>query len=111
MAPRLKKADGTLHWTRPARDLVNLVRGCNPWPGATTSSPGGPLTVWRAAAVAGAASAEPGTLVAHERTLAVQTVEGLLLPTEVQPENRRPMAWPDYLRGARLAAGVRMSLP
>ena len=68
LAPRLKKADGVLDWTRPAHDLVNLVRGCNPWPGATTMTPGGPLTIWRATRVPEPATTAPGTLVAHERT-------------------------------------------
>jgi methionyl-tRNA formyltransferase len=109
LAPRLKKSDGVLDWTRPAHDLVNLVRGCNPWPGATTMTPGGPLTIWRATRVPEPATAAPGTLIAHERTLAVTTGDGLLLPTHIQPENRRPMAWADYLRGARLATGTRLS--
>jgi len=39
LAPRLKRADGYLDWRRPARELVNVVRGCNPWPGALTRSP------------------------------------------------------------------------
>jgi methionyl-tRNA formyltransferase len=103
LAPRLKKSDGALDWSRPARDLVNLVRGCNPWPGATTSTPAGPLAVWRARAVEGAGA--PGTLVAHERTLAIATGDGALLPLEVQPESRRAVAWDVYLRGARLTAG------
>jgi methionyl-tRNA formyltransferase len=109
-APRLKKSDGVLNWTRPARDLVNLVRGCNPWPGATTVTPGGPLTVWRATAVGESVPAPAGTLVAHGRTLAVATGDGILVPTEVQPENRRPMPWADYLRGARFSAGASVSV-
>jgi methionyl-tRNA formyltransferase len=111
LAPRLKKSDGVLDWTRPAQDLVNLVRGCNPWPGATTTTPSGPLTIWRATRVPGPATAAPGTVVTHGRTLAVTTGDGLLLPTTIQPENRRPMAWADYLRGARLATGTRLSAP
>ncbi|HUF93258.1 MAG TPA: methionyl-tRNA formyltransferase [Candidatus Limnocylindria bacterium] len=111
LAPRLKKSDGVLDWTRPARDLVNLVRGCNPWPGATTATPAGPLTVWRATAIAGLSAAPPGSLVEHGRTLAVAAGDGLLVPTDVQPENRRPMPWADYLRGARLAAGTRLAAP
>jgi len=109
LAPRLKKADGALDWRRPARELVSLVRGCNPWPGATTGAPGGGLTVWRARVVAG--DAPPGTLVGHERTLAVATGEGALLPLEVQPASRRAVAWEEYLRGARLAAGQRLTAP
>jgi methionyl-tRNA formyltransferase len=107
LAPRLKKTDGALDWRRPAADLVNLVRGCNPWPGATTRAPGGTLTLWRARSVAG--EAPPGTLVAHERTLAVATGAGAVLPLEVQPESRRAVAWDQYLRGARLAAGQRLA--
>jgi methionyl-tRNA formyltransferase len=109
LAPRLKKTDGVLDWPRPATALVNLVRGCNPWPGATTTAAGGSLTIWRARAVAGGGA--PGTLIAHERTLAVATGEGALLPLEVQPESRRAIVWDDYLRGARLTAGRPLSAP
>jgi methionyl-tRNA formyltransferase len=109
LAPRLKKSDGVLDWARPARDLVNLVRGCNPWPGASTRGAEGGLTVWRARGVAG--NGEPGILIPHERTLAVATGAGAVLPLEVQPESRRAVGWDAYLRGARLAAGQRFSAP
>lgn len=110
-APRLKKSDGHLDWERPARDLVNLVRGCNPWPGALTSSRSGRLTIWRARAVGAGPSDPPGTLVRHGDDVAVATSDGLLLPIDVQPENRRAMPWPEYLRGARLTTGVRLLTP
>ena len=110
-APRLKKVDGAIDWTKRARDIVNLARGCNPWPGATATAPGGTLTIWRARALAGAARDAPGTLAAHDGALGVATGDGLLLPVEVQPENRRAMSWADYLRGARLAEGARFGAP
>src|SRR5438445_12322034 len=50
-APRLKKVDGAVDWTKRARDIVNLARGCNPWPGATATAPGGTLTIWRGRAL------------------------------------------------------------
>jgi methionyl-tRNA formyltransferase len=109
LAPRLKKTDGVIDWQRPARDVANLVRGCNPWPGATTTGPGGTLTLWRARAVAG--TGVPGTLLAHDRTLVVATGEDALLPLEVQPESRRAVPWDEFLRGARLAAGQRLVTP
>jgi methionyl-tRNA formyltransferase len=43
--------------------------------------------------------------VPHERTLAVATGEGALVPLEVQAESRRAVGWDEFLRGARLAAG------
>ena len=111
LARRLKKTDGHLDWTRPALELSNQIRGCNPWPGALTATPAGHLRIWRARRVDVAVAAAPGALVAHEGGLAIVTGQGLALPLEVQPENRRAVAWPEFLRGARLAAGVRFTAP
>jgi methionyl-tRNA formyltransferase len=111
LAPRLKKTDGILDWTRPARELTDRIRGCNPWPGASTATSGGPLRIWRARPLAIAVSAVPGTLVAAGDTLAVASGEGLVLPIEVQPESRRAVAWTEFLRGARLGAGARFTAP
>ncbi len=109
-APRLKKEDGFLDWTEPAQALVNRVRGCNPWPGARAFSAAGTLMFWRATALEGSTRAEPGTLVrTADGTLAVATAAGLLLPREVQPENRRIMAWSAFLRGARMGPGARFT--
>jgi methionyl-tRNA formyltransferase len=114
LAPRLKKEDGWLRPDEPARDLVNRVRGCNPWPGAALMTSAGRLLIWRATAVPAPSSAPPGTLIPSPlgpSGLGVATGDGLLLPTEVQPENRKAMSWPDFLRGARLDAGARVSEP
>jgi methionyl-tRNA formyltransferase len=110
LAPRLKKTDGHLDWTRPARELADRVRGCNPWPGALTATPAGPLRIWRARPIAGA-PAEPGTLVVADGGVAVASGDGLVLPVEVQPESRRAVGWAEFLRGARLGAGAHFTAP
>lgn len=108
LAPRLKKSDGFLDWTRPAQEVVNLVRGCNPWPGALTMTErAGKVTILHARAVGHGRGDPPGTVMRVGEDLGISTEDGVLVPIEVQPENRRPMSWPDYLRGARLAAGAR----
>ena len=110
LAPRLKKEDGSLRLGEPARQLVNRVRGCNPWPGAAIMTPAGRLLIWRAVAVPHAAWAEPGTLVVTgPGALCIATGEGLLLPVLVQPENRKAMTWEDFLRGARIGPGARVT--
>lgn len=111
-APRLRKDDGHLRFAEPARALVNRVRGCNPWPGATADGPRGKLLIWQARALDESSSAEPGQLVRSESgALALATGTGLLLPSLVQPENRRIMAWRDFLLGARLGPGARFGPP
>jgi methionyl-tRNA formyltransferase len=110
LAPRLKKEDGWLRLNEPAKSLVDRVRGCNPWPGAAAMTPAGRLLIWRAAAVPHASVAAPGTLVpSGPGTVCIATGRGLLLPVQVQPENRKAMAWEDFLRGARLGPGTRVS--
>lgn len=104
LAPRLRKEDGLLDWTQSAASLVARVRGLNPWPGAATAGPGGRLVLWRARAIAG--RGEPGALALADGRLVVGTGVGLIEPLEVQPENRRPMSWNAYLRGARLGPGA-----
>lgn len=108
-APRLRKLDGAVDWSQRKGDIVNLVRGCNPWPGATTPTPAGTLTLWRARAIT-ATPAPVGTLVPHEQTLAIAAGDGLVLPVDVQPENRKAMRWSEWLRGARLQAGDRIGV-
>jgi len=108
LAPRLKKSDGHLDWREPARALVGRIHGCNPWPGAVTLAPGGRLLIWRATAVDADPGAPPGTLVGAAEDLRVAAGTGTVAPIEVQPENRRALAWRDYLRGARLRPGDRL---
>jgi methionyl-tRNA formyltransferase len=103
-APRLRKADGVLDWTRPAAELAARVRGLNPWPGAFTGTPVGRLLVWRARAVPGVG--DPGRVTAADDGLYIGTGAGLIQPIEVQPENRRVMPWETFLRGARLEPGA-----
>jgi len=113
-APRLKRTDGYLDWSRSARELVNIVRGCNPWPGAVARGPAGTLTIWRATALGTRQTLAPGTLggpTVESEELAIATADGWLCPVEVQPENRRAMSWSDYLRGARIAPGVTFVKP
>ena len=137
LAPRLKKEDGWLRPTEAARDLVDRIRGCNPWPGAALLTPVGRLLIWRARALPGtrpspghahpplppgrgqgeAAKVRAQSRGARRRgpatsgQLGIATGAGILLPIEVQPENRKAMPWADFLRGARLEPGARVTEP
>jgi methionyl-tRNA formyltransferase len=110
LAPRLRKEDGWLRLVEPARAIVDRVRGCNPWPGAALMTPAGRLLVWRAAVVPHATAAPAGTLVSTgPGAPCIATGDGLARPILVQPENRKAMPWEDFLRGARLGPGARLT--
>ncbi len=123
-APKLKKEDGLIDWKRSAREIVNLVRGVNPWPGAYTHLDGKPLKIWKAAAAARPVTAPgayavrsapatsavaPGTILAaslHESLLvACGTGEAVAL-LNVQTEGKKPLTTPEFLRGRALLPGL-----
>jgi len=109
---KLTKEDGRLDWTRPAVELERRVRAMNPWPGAHTTLPveagGAGLLVWTARTHATAPAATPGTLLETGPRLLVATGAGALELLTVQALGKRPLPAPDFLRGARLAAGQRL---
>ena len=110
-APMLTKEHGRIDWSRPAREVRDLVRGMTPWPSAFALHAGKTLKVL-SSAVAGesGAAGEPGEVVALGRDgISVACGEGVLRLHAVQPEGGKAMdAWA-YAQGRRVAAGERLS--
>jgi len=122
-APRFTREDAAIDWRRPASAIVNLVRACDPWPGAFTyvrDRGGAPqeLKIWRAAAAAvpgGAHASPPGTILrlpTDDRVpLVVASGDGAVLAHEVQPAAGRRMTAGAYARGHALETGAVLGSP
>ena len=110
-APPLDKRAGVVDWSRPARAVCDLIRGVDPWPGATTTASGEPLKLFApsvASDEAGAAPAEPGRILAVNDSIVVACGEGAARVGEVQAPGKRRIAAGDFARGRRLSPGVRL---
>ena len=112
-APALTKQEGIIDWCRPAQTIVNQVRACFPWPGATSALAGRYLKITRAAVVEGVVSRHEGNCgeiveIRPVEGFVVQARGGAVLVQELQPAGRRVMAAGEFLRGARLSAGMRL---
>ncbi len=115
-APRLKKSDGAVDWSRPALAIKNQVRAFEPWPKTftfwhRTDGPPvrlilGPLDVVDADAPPGT---EPGTVleVSKER-LVIASGRGAVVPRSIQPAGKRMLPVEEFLRGYRLKPGDRL---
>ncbi len=101
LAPMLKKEDGLIEWSWPARAVHNRVRGMQPWPGAYTTFRGQTLQIWRTRLREDAAP--PGVLRKIGRTLVAGCGGGggveLL---EVQLEGKKRMSGEAFANGQRL---------
>ena len=110
-APRLRKEEGLIDWTQPARRIHDQVRGLYPWPHAYSYLEGARLIVWKTAVIRlkpDSTPAMPGTIVDVTRdTIEVATGDGLIAFTEVQAEGRRPMSTRDFLAGRPVRPGTK----
>lgn len=98
-APRLRREDGWLDFTRPAPELERQVRAFDPWPGTFTFWNHRRLKVLRAHAEP-LPSPGPGQPMVVDGLPAVGTGEGVLVLDLVQPEGRKAISGDAFLRGA-----------
>jgi methionyl-tRNA formyltransferase len=107
-APMLRKEHGRIDWSRPAKDVRNLVRGMTPWPSACAGHDGKTIKVL--AADLCAATGEPGEIVSiGKEGIAVACGDGGLCIRQLQPEGGKPMPSWSYVQGRRMAKGERLS--
>ena len=125
-APKLTKADGVLDWTTSADALWRRVRAFHPWPLATATYAGAPLTIHEAWPLASSPSGQagtgtpPGTVVRGDgspltpllpgRTAqaVVACGEGALALLRVQRPGKRALPIEEYLRGNQAFIGARL---
>ena len=110
LARKLGKQDGVLDFAWSADEIRRRVHGLNPWPGVTVSFRGQPLKLLRGATSGShppaPVSQQPGgTILDAARGLVACGGGTTLEVMEVQPAGKRSMAWADFARGARVAAG------
>jgi methionyl-tRNA formyltransferase len=100
-APMLTKDMCPIDWSRSAREIIDHVRGLDPWPVATTMIQGKRFKIYAVRPVDRTTDKEPGTLLALTKTgLEIACGGGgVLVITVLQAEGGKRMAAPDYFRG------------
>jgi methionyl-tRNA formyltransferase len=116
-APRLKKTDGLIDWSRPAAAIKNQIRALEPWPKTYTfwhrqKGPPlrlifGPVTVENPAGN----NAPLGTVLeAKEARLLIAAGSGAVAPKSIQPVGKRLMSIDEFLRGYPVQPGDRFGM-
>lgn len=109
-APKLKKSDGHIDWSRSAEQIRNQIRAMQPWPKS--------FTYWlrderehlrliiEKVCVAPAIDGTPGEVIAVEgERLEVATGDGVLRIDTLQPAGKRALGASDFLRGYPVQVG------
>ena len=112
LAPIMKREDGLIDWGMPAFEIVNRVRGFQPFPTAFTYLEGQKLALWETSAAGRESNSSllAGQVVsAHGDSFVIYCGDGSLLNVEsLQPEGKRRMSVRDFLNGFNVWAGAVM---
>jgi len=107
-APKLTREIARIDWTKDATAIARLIRGLDPRPGAWTALDGAELKLFGARVADGPGQAGEA-LTADGRLLIAAGSGGAVEVEEVQPAGKARMGADDWLRGARLAPGRRLT--
>ncbi|HVP00108.1 MAG TPA: methionyl-tRNA formyltransferase [Bryobacteraceae bacterium] len=103
LAPILKREDGHIDWKMPGREILNRVRGFQPWPGAYGFLRGRRFHVWRGAMAEHELAA--GRILIEGKRLFTGCGGGAIELLEVQMEGKKRMPAAAFLNGFSIAAG------
>ena len=112
-APRLKKEQGAVDWSRAAAAIKNQVRALQPWPKTYTfwqRPQGDPLRLIleKVHVEPRAAGQSPGTVLeAHDDRLVIATGDAALAIDLIQPAGKRVLSAAEFLRGYGVRPGER----
>ena len=110
LAPKITKDMTIIDWSRPARELHNLVRGLTPTPGAATIIKGKRIKIkeTRVDNDDNGSNYSPGEITAIKKSIVtVQTGKGHLLIHSVQLEGKKTMDIGSFMNGFALNIGDR----
>jgi methionyl-tRNA formyltransferase len=116
-APKLKKEDGSIDWSKSAEQVCRHVRAMQPWPTAYTflhhAGQTLRLTVQRATEPEASATEyksvahASGSVISDQSRLLIAAGDGLVEVLELQPAGKRRMTTADFLRGHVIYPGDR----
>lgn len=100
-APKISKELGEINWTKPARQIHNLIRGLSPFPGAYFIHNGSKYKVFKTVN-AESVKLSPGEIKQTKNEVFIGCSDNALQILELQPEGRKRMSADVFLRGYSL---------
>ncbi|HIL55390.1 MAG TPA: methionyl-tRNA formyltransferase [Verrucomicrobia bacterium] len=104
---KIKRSDGMINWSKPARHIDRLVRAYDPWPGTFTSFPDhSNIKIFPPVEIVEYEGSDPGKIIDMDSNgILVACGKGALRISEIQPSGRRRMLVPAYVAGKELKIG------
>jgi methionyl-tRNA formyltransferase len=102
-APKLFKDDCLINWSKPAKDVYNLIRGLSPYPAAFTHLNNKTLKIFKSKIEETTSGFRPGEFKTDGKTYIKFACEDFFISvTDVQMEGKKRMKVDEFLRGVRM---------
>lgn len=96
----ITKDDEHINFNNTSKDIVNRVRGLNPFPGAYSILDGKIVKLWSSRYGKSKINAKSGEIInIYQDGIGVKTIDGEVIITELQVEGRKRMTVESFLRG------------
>ena len=97
-----------LDWSRPAPQVFNFIRGCDPQPGATTTFRGEKVKFYNAAFLEGSHTAAPGEILeVTDKGIKVAVSGAALLVTRFRTKDLGKVKAPEFIEAKKPQKGER----
>ena len=105
-AHKIDKREAEVDWHAGAAEVERRLRAFDPFPGASTGTPAGPIKLWRGHVGAGRGPAGE-VLAVSERGIEVACGDASLMLTELQRPGGRRLDARSFLQGHPIEVGTR----
>lgn len=100
-----------IDWTKPSQEIHNLIRGCDPQPGASTITPRGTIRLYQPQLKPMIVEDSPGTILATEKDgIRLAASGGTITIGKVRSEEGKKVHASEYAKNASLAVGSSLVL-
>ena len=110
-APIITKGDALIDWNKDAQDIINLIRGMNPWPVAHTKYNDAVLRIFAASqSKKNLEEYSAGSVIIADPEHGIEVCCGgqtALVIERLQIQGKKQMSAADYLRGHPIKTGTR----
>ncbi|MBO5364891.1 MAG: methionyl-tRNA formyltransferase [Clostridia bacterium] len=104
-APMLNKETGHIDWTKSGREILNLIRGTNPWPMSFSLYKGTPMKL--IVATMAERTGRIGEILSADKTgICIACGDGSILVKEIQMQGSKRMDVASYLNGHEIQVGT-----
>jgi methionyl-tRNA formyltransferase len=105
-APKIFKETCQINWNQPSKNIVNFVRGLNPYPAAWTTINGKVYKIFKVSlpisSIQHPASSIEQYITDNKTYLYFKTSDGFVSVEELQPEGKKRMMIEEFFRGNKL---------